>query len=81
MDLEDLDIIIVDEVSMMKKSELAKLDRLLRKQKMMNVPFGGVNILLTGDFLQLPPIGAEPIYTDPTKAAKGTPVNITDFEL
>lgn len=33
VDLEDLNIVIVDEVSMMKKSELAKLNRLLRKQK------------------------------------------------
>eukprot|EP00644_Phytophthora_capsici_P002477 jgi/Phyca11/105965/e_gw1.11.87.1 len=54
IDLESLDIIIVDEASMIKKMELAKLDKFLRKQKrMMAVPFGGVHILLTGDFLQL----------------------------
>lgn len=47
----------------------------------MEVPFGGVHIGLTGDFLQLPPVGAEPIYTDPTKAAKCTPVDITAFEI
>lgn len=44
---------------MTKKEELAKLDRLLRKEKkMMDVSFGGVHILISGGFLQLPPVDA-----------------------
>ncbi len=52
------DILIVDEVSMMSKKlfELLSLiaQRIRRKP---NVPFGGIQVIFSGDFYQLPPVG------------------------
>jgi len=50
-------VLIVDEVSMMSKKifELCeKLARLIRKNER---PFGGIQVIFTGDFFQLPPVG------------------------
>jgi ATP-dependent DNA helicase PIF1 len=50
-------VLIVDEVSMMSKKifELCeKIARLIRKNES---PFGGIQVIFTGDFFQLPPVG------------------------
>lgn len=61
----ELNCLVNDEVSMMTKDQLLKLDGLLRKAKQIaGVLFGGVHIVFVGDFLQLPPVCAEPIFTD-----------------
>ncbi|OWZ10379.1 ATP-dependent DNA helicase [Phytophthora megakarya] len=58
--------LVVDDESTMCKLTLARLDRLLRAAKRVaDVPFGGVHVVLVGDFLQLPPVGAEPLYRHP----------------
>lgn len=45
-----VDCIIIDEVSMMSKDQLLRLDRLLRKSKRVSdVPFGGLFIILSGE--------------------------------
>jgi len=64
-----LDIIVIDEMSMMRKTQLAQLDKRLRAGKRVPtipIPFGGVHVVLVGDFLQLPPVGGEPLYKDPS---------------
>jgi hypothetical protein len=61
-----LDLLIIVEVSMMSKSEWLKLDKTLRQYKQLpTVPFGGVHMVLVGDFLQMPPVKADPIYVAP----------------
>jgi hypothetical protein len=46
------------------------------------VPFGGVHMVLVGDFLQMPPVNADPIYLDPVdKTRKVSTANIEGFEL
>jgi hypothetical protein len=70
--LTTLNMIVIDEISMMKRSQLAELDKLQRTAKHVpDVQFGGVHIVLVGDFLQLPPVGADPLNRDPLFKTKG----------
>ncbi|GMF31937.1 unnamed protein product [Phytophthora lilii] len=63
----DLEVLIIDDVSMTKKHQLAQLEKSLRAAKRIpSVVFGGNNIVLVGDFLQLPPVGSAPVYQNPS---------------
>lgn len=55
-DLERLDILVIDEVSMVRCDLLDVADILLRKVRGIDEPFGGVIVLLIGDKRQLPPV-------------------------
>jgi len=55
-----VDILIIDEVSMMSQKIFEILDgiaRGVRKQKS-HLPFGGIQIVFSGDFYQLPPVSS-----------------------
>lgn len=55
----DLDVIIIDEISMVRADLFDGLDRFLRTNgKDRNLPFGGIQIIVVGDLFQLPPIVA-----------------------
>ncbi|MFC1732711.1 helix-turn-helix domain-containing protein [candidate division KSB1 bacterium] len=49
-------VLIIDEVSMLTPSIFDSLDRLARAMKQIDAPFGGIQIVLSGDFFQLPPV-------------------------
>ena len=51
-----MSVLIIDEVSMLHHFQLDLLDRLLRSFKDSDLPFGGVQVVLCGDFFQLPPV-------------------------
>jgi len=55
--LEAAKVLIIDEVSMLHKSQLAMVDLVLRTFKNSNEAFGGIQVVFAGDFFQLPPIG------------------------
>lgn len=48
--------LVIDEVSMLPGRLLAFLDVWLRRCRGRMVPFGGIQVIATGDFLQLPPV-------------------------
>jgi ATP-dependent DNA helicase PIF1 len=50
------DLLIIDEVSMMTAELLDKLNELGKKIRKSTKPFGGLQVLLVGDFYQLPPV-------------------------
>jgi len=59
-----VEVLIVDEVSMMSRKMFDLLDQIGRATRKINTkPFGGVQLVFTGDFFQLPPI---PDQDDPT---------------
>ncbi len=49
-------VLIIDEVSMLHASRLDMVDKVLRRFKGNEAPFGGLQVILSGDFFQLPPI-------------------------
>jgi len=55
--LRAIDLLIIDEVSMLRADILDAIDHRLRSVKgNFNEPFGGVQVLMIGDLFQLPPI-------------------------
>lgn len=58
----ETDLLIIDEVSMMSAEILNKLDYLGRHIRGINKPLGGLQLVLSGDFCQLPPIGTNERY-------------------
>ena len=58
--IRGLELLIIDEVSMVRCDLLDVIDRLLRVfRKKENEAFGGVQVILIGDTFQLPPIDKE----------------------
>jgi len=53
-----VDVLIIDEISMMSKKLFNILDSIGRKvRKRPDIPFGGIQVVFSGDFYQLPPVG------------------------
>lgn len=54
--IRNMELLIVDEVSMLRADLLDAIDWTLRNVRKNNRPFGGVQVLFIGDLLQLPPV-------------------------
>lgn len=54
--LRNLELLIIDEVSMLRADLLDAMDWTLRNVRKNNDPFGGVQVLYIGDLMQLPPV-------------------------
>jgi ATP-dependent DNA helicase PIF1 len=52
----NVDILIIDEISMLNKSTFELIEELARATRNSSKPFGGIQLILSGDFHQLPPI-------------------------
>lgn len=50
-------LLIVDEVSMMSEFVFETVEALARKIRRNDLPFGGIQVVFTGDMFQLPPVG------------------------
>jgi ATP-dependent DNA helicase PIF1 len=50
-------VLIIDEVSMMSKKLFNLLDQIGKRIRRNAKPFGGIQVIFSGDFYQLPPIG------------------------
>lgn len=54
--LENMELLVIDEVSMLRADVLDAMDFMLQTVRKNRLPFGGVQILFIGDLLQLPPV-------------------------
>lgn len=54
--LNQCDVLIIDEISMLDKVMINNIDYILRYMRDRNEPFGGLQIVFVGDFFQLPPV-------------------------
>jgi ATP-dependent exoDNAse (exonuclease V) alpha subunit len=54
--LKSLDLLVIDEISMVRADVLDALDAVLRRYRRNRRPFGGLQLLMIGDLHQLPPV-------------------------
>lgn len=57
--IRTLDLLVIDEISMVRADLLDQIDAVLRLHKDKNRPFGGVQLLMIGDLSQLAPVVKE----------------------
>ncbi|MBM9519399.1 HRDC domain-containing protein [Desulforhopalus vacuolatus] len=57
--LRNLDLLVIDEISMVRVDLLDSIDFVLRRYRNSELPFGGVQLLMIGDLYQLPPVVKE----------------------
>lgn len=57
--MDEVKVLIIDEISMLHRKQLDVVNEILQFFKKNNLPFGGVQVVFSGDFFQLPPIGNE----------------------
>jgi GTPase SAR1 family protein len=54
--MRSLDLLIIDEISMVRADLLDAIDEVLKRYRRNSKPFGGVQLLMIGDIQQLPPV-------------------------
>ena len=86
--IQSLDLLVIDEISMVRADVLDAMDEVLRRYRNRSKPFGGVQLLMIGDLHQLSPVSKpeewqllkphyNTLYFFSSKALKQTPlVNI-----
>lgn len=57
--IEKTNILIIDEISMLNDFRLDMIDEVCKKVRNNEKPFGGLQVVFSGDFFQLPPINRE----------------------
>lgn len=85
----DIEYLIIDEVSMISREFFAKISRIIQSAKSLagspnaHLPFGGVNVLIVGDFHQFPPVvqRADSALYHCNQVGRGTAGDIVGREL
>lgn len=75
--LENVDLIIIDEISMVGKFLLTMIDGILRHKFNQEKVMGGVTMVFSGDFYQLPPVKDEWVF----KTEIWEDLNLTIFKF
>jgi len=59
--IEKAQVLILDEISMLSGQALSNIDKILKFFKVSFDPFGGIQVVVCGDFFQLPPVSKVPV--------------------
>lgn len=59
--IETTQVLIIDEISMISRKMIENIDTVLRYIRLSEKPFGGLQMILCGDFFQLPPVTKTPL--------------------
>ncbi len=65
---KSVDVLVIDEISMLGKPQFEMLDAIGKHIRETNEPFGGIQVIGSGDFLQIPPV-ADPRIPESDKFA------------
>ena len=76
-----MELVIVDEFSMVSQDHLYNLHFRLRDLFNSKEPFGGRSVLLVGDILQLGPVQGSPIYREPSTIKASTMFHSKELNL
>lgn len=76
---EKTKVLIIDEVSMLSAKTMNCIDQVAKIFKRNNLPFGGMQVIFSGDFFQLPPIERKSQYEEPTLFIDEEDVSTTPF--
>ncbi|WP_201585693.1 AAA family ATPase [Psychrobacter jeotgali] len=57
--LKDTAVLIIDEISMLHAKQLNAVNQVLKHVRKNDSAFGGIQVVVAGDFFQLPPIGSK----------------------
>ena len=57
--IRSMDLLVIDEISMVRSDLLDAIDSVMRCYRKHDLPFGGVQLLMIGDLHQLPPVVTE----------------------
>ncbi|MCB0689226.1 MAG: AAA family ATPase, partial [Saprospiraceae bacterium] len=60
--IRELDLLVIDEISMVRVDLLDAIDFALRRTRRIDQPFGNVQLLVIGDLFQLAPVVKHPIW-------------------
>lgn len=72
-------VLIIDEISMLHKHQLDMVDTIARHMLDVDAPFGGIQVILCGDFFQLPPVSVGFASEDIQFAFEGSAWETGDF--
>lgn len=78
--IRSLDLLIIDEISMVRADVLDAIDIVLRRYRYSSQPFGGLQLLMIGDLHQLPPV-VKPQEWDLLRPHYQTPYFFGSFAL
>lgn len=74
-------VLIIDEISMLHKHQLDMVNTIARYILNVDKPFGGIQVVLCGDFFQLPPISSSSLDTEKHFAFEASIWDDADFHV